>query len=614
MELKQFGWDLSAEYYSFHDERYASHLSKINDNLELANALSVPFRLLIAKGDLEIPSGLLHSLQAVRLLSLEVRKLSRNMGTYVGCRISIDGSDVDAKQQKELLVDVSVKADLIEVLLERLEFLLTSEQAEAYLKHPELSPYTFQFYYLRSNWKERILPINEEELLVTMSQAAFHPWGELHSSICSVLTEQCEVDGQVRKVGLAELDGLIQSSNKNQRHAAWHARSRAWAGQAESAAATLNSLARWRIEEAKRRSYAVPLDFLEPALIDHRVSREAISCMMSVCKDFRAEAQSVLKVKARCLGDVGLYCADLAAPAPAVAGGASPAISFPDALQMVAESHAIIHPAFSEFIYSMRDLRCIEARVLPAKQPGAYCTFFEETKSSKIFQTYLGSLGDVKTLAHELGHAFHNHVTKDLDPVERYLPSTLAETASNVGELILGEYLVNKASSDAERFAMLWTETEDMAAYMLNLPARFDFEYKLYAERAKGKLWQPKELCALTEEVWGEWYGDALQNYDSWFWAWKLHFHYSDTRFYNYPYTFGYLFSRIVYNQLMVTPSDFYERYSRLLRDTGRMTANELVRRHLGMSIEEESFWRSGLDEVKIQIRDFFDLAASQSK
>ena len=110
----------------------------------------------------------------------------------------------------------------------------------------------------------------------------------------------------------------------------------------------------------------------------------------------------------------------------------------------------------------------------------------------------------------------------------------------------------------------------------------------------------------MMSEAWTSWYGDALAEPDPMFWASKLHFYISGLSFYNFPYLFGYLFSLGVYARRQEAGDDgFYERYVALLRDTGRMTAEELAARHLAVNLAEGDFWRDTIKALAQRVDSF---------
>ena len=150
----------------------------------------------------------------------------------------------------------------------------------------------------------------------------------------------------------------------------------------------------------------------------------------------------------------------------------------------------------------------------------------------------------------------------------------------------------------------MWEEMSALTAFLLNIPARFEFEQKFYEARAERPL-RPAELKALMSEAWQSWYGHALAEPDPMFWASKQHFYISGLSFYNFPYLFGYLFSLGVYGRREQFGNSFYDRYVALLRDTGRMSAEDLAEKHLGVRLDEPEFWQETIASLSHRVDAF---------
>ncbi|HAS62158.1 MAG TPA: oligoendopeptidase F, partial [Vibrio sp.] len=244
---------------------------------------------------------------------------------------------------------------------------------------------------------------------------------------------------------------------------------------------------------------------------------------------------------------------------------------------------------------------------------GAYCTKFAATRSPLVFMTWGGSRSDLMTLAHELGHAFHNWVMRDMPLCQTRYPMTLAETASIFAENIVRDYLLSKAETREEQIEMLWEELSSAYALMINIPVRYEFEKRFYEQRQEGEL-SAEQLCQLMSDTWKEWYGDSMSEADSYFWASKLHFSISEVSFYNYPYLFGYLFSKGVYAQRESKGEQFYTDYVELLRDTGSMMAEDVVERHLGMDLTQTDFWQQSIDMLNEKLTQFEALLSHEQQ
>jgi oligoendopeptidase F len=223
------------------------------------------------------------------------------------------------------------------------------------------------------------------------------------------------------------------------------------------------------------------------------------------------------------------------------------------------------------------------------------------SKDSRIFMTYNDSLGDMLTLAHESGHAFHGHVMRDTRPYGRGYPMTLAETASTFGEQLLIQGLLEDPSvSDPQRAMILDIEVGHGAIYLLDIPVRYEFEQSFYEERKEGEL-AVSRLKALMTETQRKILGDVLEagGEDPYFWASKLHFYITGLTFYNFPYTFGFLLSRGLYAMFKQEGLPFLGRYEEFLRLTGSDTAENVARRTLGRNLEEPGFWSEAIRSLE---------------
>ncbi|MEZ4436817.1 MAG: M3 family metallopeptidase, partial [bacterium] len=240
----------------------------------------------------------------------------------------------------------------------------------------------------------------------------------------------------------------------------------------------------------------------------------------------------------------------------------------------------------------------VEAEPRAGKRPGAFCTRSFRAGESRVYMSYTGFGSDVRTLAHELGHAYHNHEMRDLRTWARQYPMTLAETASIVAETLVSDaQLDDPTATDAERLAVLDARLGQVVVYLLDIPTRFAFERAYYAERAKGEVTADR-ACALMAEAQGAIFGDALdpERRWPWYWAEKLHFFLSGRRFYNFPYTFGFLFGQGVLARARAEGVEvFHPTYVELLRQTGRGTVEEVAREVLGVELAERAFWADAL-------------------
>ena len=286
---------------------------------------------------------------------------------------------------------------------------------------------------------------------------------------------------------------------------------------------------------------------------------------------------------------------DLYAPPPAAA---QIRLGFGQALTLVAEAFAAFDPEMGAFARMMADRGWIDAVPSDNRRSGAYCTEYADPAEPRVFLTFEGTMDNVITLAHELGHAWHSWLLRDLPLEQRDYPMTLAETASLFAETLVRDALLARSQTCEQRLDIAWMDGERVASLLLDIPSRFHFERALVAGRSEGYL-GAGQLRAMMKSAKQQWYGDTLSQYDELFWASKSHFSIAEFGFYNYPYLFGYLFSLGLYAQKARVGADFVPAYRALLADTGRMSAESLVEKHLGVDIRQPAFWEESLRYVE---------------
>jgi oligoendopeptidase F len=221
-----------------------------------------------------------------------------------------------------------------------------------------------------------------------------------------------------------------------------------------------------------------------------------------------------------------------------------------------------------------------------------------------------GSHDSVTTLAHELGHAFHNVTLADRTPLQRRLPMALAETASIFCETLLFEHAVALAADDHERLALLDTHLVGASQVVVDIHSRFLFETELCARRRRTSL-SVDELNTAMLDAQDAAYGDGLHpdHRHPYMWAVKPHYF---TPFYNWPYTFGLLFGIGLYARYLDDPDRFRAGYEDLLSQAGMADAVTLAR-GFGIDVRDGAFWASSLAVLAGHVDDYVTLAASVS-
>ncbi|MDV5058792.1 M3 family oligoendopeptidase [Vibrio diabolicus] len=592
-------WDLSIVYNDLSDPRIQDDIALVEQCIDLLNKQSADC------GNVEI-------MQNAILTNEAASRLAGTVANFASCYASVDATNAEAKS---LLGKMTRIFSELSQAFSPFDLTLTHADEEFILRvldheNPDISGQAFSILNSRKLADTR-LSNAEEQLLAAMSVDGKSAWGNLYDNLTGSLKVKLEyTDGKSEELGFSQAASILYGSEFERQEAAWRGVQDAMQTHQESFAAILNALAGWRLTENKKRSTKREVHFLEPSLHGSRIQAETLNAMMTVAKDSRAIGQKAGLLMAKVHGLDEMKPWNHLAAMPALSGEAK-VYDFDEAIDVICEAFETVNPEMSEFVRLMVQNGWIDAAPNASKRLGAYCTKLPATRTPLVFMTWSGSRSDLMTLAHELGHAFHNWVIRDLPLCQTYYPMTLAETASIFAENIVRDHLISKAESVDEKLEMLWEELSSALALMINIPVRYEFEKSFYERRQDGEL-TADEFCELMSETWKEWYGDVMSEPDPYFWASKLHFSIDSVSFYNYPYLFGFLFSKGIYAQRETKGEAFYTDYINLLRDTGCMMAEDVVEKHLSMDLTQPTFWQQSVELVREKVDEFERLLAQR--
>jgi oligoendopeptidase F len=576
-------WDLSAFFADVTAPDFAAYRRALGDD---ARALRGRCEGLAAIG--ADPAG-----WAEVLLALEdFGARGKHLGCYLGCRTAADATDEASQRESAGLDELRQDTDKAWVAVRAALRTATDAEFAALVADPRLSDIRYYLGRVRERAAQAMEPALEG-LAAELVPTALRAWGRLYDQVSGTLRFALAVPGRPTvEHPVAMTRTLLEDPDPEVRRAAQLGSGQAWASVADTTAACLNAIAGTRLTLYRRRGIT---DFLEPALFDAAISRRTLDAMLGAVRARQEIGRRYLRAKARRLALPVLGFQDLLAPLPRTDAARLP---WPEAQDRVRRAFGSKYPGLAELAEHAFAERWIDWQPRPGKRPGGFCSSSPVLGESRVFMTFHGSLGDVQTLAHELGHAFHNWVMRDQRPWARAYPMTLAETASTFAEeMVVEAALADPATSPADRDAMLDARLQDAAVFLLNIPMRFDFEQQVYAERAAGEL-SVRRFKDLILDAERRNYGDAVdpEQLDPWFWSSKLHFFLTDVAFYNFPYTFGYLFSKGIVARFRAEGAGFLARYEQLLRATGGDTAEGVARAVLGVDLETPDFWHGAID------------------
>ncbi|TJY39824.1 M3 family oligoendopeptidase [Cohnella pontilimi] len=513
----------------------------------------------------------------------------RQSESFVLCLTSQNTGDRRAVSWTERVQTLAARFRQVLDLFDAQLASMPEDQWDTWLKTPERAELSFVLNERRQGIKEK-LPPALEALAGELAVDGFHGWGEHYDTIVGGVGIPWE-EGD-RQVTLSAGQAFNKLSHPDQavRDRMMEAWEQAWEGKADLCADTLNRLAGFRLKLNHQRGWK---NILHEPLRINRMKRETLDAMWTAVAEAVEPLKRYLSLKAQLLGKQKLSWQDVSAPLP------SNQADIP-----YSEAASLIENAFAEFSPNLAGLarrafqeRWIEAEDRAGKRPGGYCTDFPLDKQTRIFMTYSGTPDNVSTLAHELGHAYHGYLVHGLPPMNQEYAMNVAETASTFAEALVSDALLKRVTIDQGKLALLDDRLQSAVAFLMNIRARFLFETRFYERRTSGML-QASELNELMVDAQKEAYGDALSSWHPHFWASKMHFYITDVPFYNFPYTFGYLFSTGLVAVAEKEGADFHQRYDALLRDTAVMTVEDLASRHLGVALDRPEFWRSAVSRA----------------
>lgn len=436
-----------------------------------------------------------------------------------------------------------------------------------------------------------------EALAVELNRDGLHAWGELYDQVSARLEVAVEdVEGKEVVMSVGQAKNMAEDPDRDVRRRAFEGLNAAWKTAAPVCAAALNSIMGSEQTLYRRRGG----DALTDPLQQNRIKRESVDAMMSAAASYRDLLVEYMQLKASYLGVEKLAWYDLGAP---VGEGSKEKVSYEAAQEFIVEQVGKFSQPIAEFCKHAFVEQWIEVEDRAGKAQGGYCTTLPASKQVRIFMTFGGTASGVQTLAHELGHGYHAWIMRNMAPSETDVPMTLAETASTLAEALVEEAAL-KLVSGQEKLRLLDDRLQRAVAFLMDVPARYRLELAMHEKRAEGEL-DEDVLSELTREIFGEAFGDGVESVDELFWASKLHFYITQLPFYNFPYTFGYLFSKALYARAEAEGPSFSRVVDSLLEDTGRMTVEEIAAHYLGVDVTQTAFWEEAAASIKDDVAEY---------
>ncbi len=461
----------------------------------------------------------------------------------------------------------------------------------AFVKREKLKDIAYSLKRTREQARRTMTPA-EEKLAAELSVDGFQSWERLYNKVSSKLQFDMEwPDGRKERLPISRWRALMSDADRKVGRAAFEGGNKAWATIEDPCAAALNALAGTRAVLNRRRGVK---HFLDQSLFRAGIRRSTLDAMYAAVNRNLEPVRDILRAKAAAMGRKGIAFYEREAPLPLKD---AKTYTWPEGSAKVQDAFSRVYPALGAFYGDFLAKRRLESEARGGKRPGAFCTGSHLIGEGRVYMTFNGTLGDVNTLAHEMGHAWHGHLMRDMRDWATEYPMTLAETASIFGEHLLAEGIQGDPSvPETQKLLMLDEYLTGAAVTILDITVRFEFEKAFHEERAKGEV-SVARLKELMTQAQRRVFGDALEpgGEDPLFWASKLHFYMAGVSFYNYPYTFGFLLAATLFGKFKAEGPAFLPKYEAFLRLSGSDTAEGVARRSLGADIGKPEFWETAI-------------------
>ncbi len=576
-------WSLEVLYSGFDDEKFQSDLKKADILIDRYQSFASSL------GSEDVKTTLKNAL----LLTEEFNMLINDLYGYCSLVQSTDTSNAESAsyigQLMQKLSDATKPATIIDKYIAKIENLDEIIGDDAFLNE-----YSFYLHELQKA-DQYTLSEDVEEALSRMDNSGASAWSDLQS----FLTSSVKVDFRGETTTLSSIRNMAYSADASTRKEAYEAELASYEKIKDAIAFSLNSIKMQDLSVCKMRGHESPLD---KVLFLSKMKRSTLDALLEAMKEYLPNFHSYLRAKAEYLGHAnGLPWFDLFAPV-AQNTKTYTAAEAKDYLMNIFEK---CNPRMAEITDRAFEEHWIDFFPREGKVGGAFCAGVESAKEFRILTNFDGSFSDVVTLAHELGHGYHDFMTYDNRPLNLNYSMPVAETASTFNENLVTNYAIQNASDDQEKLALIEGQLSDVTQIICDIYSRFLFESKVVENRSSQFMFAD-ELCQIMLDAQKQAYGDGLdpEYLHPYMWVCKGHYYSANLGFYNFPYAFGGLFARGLYAKYEKEGASFLEKYNYMLKETPVRSVED-VAKICDIDLGDKEFWLMSLHSYDEAIAEF---------
>lgn len=593
-------WDMTNVYPALDSKQFKNAVKKYKSSLDELET----FLKKAAKADSKTDPKRLGKLlgEAVERINA-LGELAGTIEPYIYSFVATDSRNKEAMRALSEFEQMSVQANVLQTRFRAWAGKLGKAAVKKAAK-TNASAKAHEFALLESVEQSKYMMSEAEEALAAeLTLSGGNAFGKLQGTVTSQMTVDFELDGKTQKMPMPALINLRSHPDESVRRRAYEAENAAWEGVKETLAACLNGVKGETLTLDRKRGRE---DAIHASLDFARIDRATLHAMLGAMEDSFPMFRRYFKHKAKLLGKEKLAWWDLFAPM----GKTDKVYSWDEAREFIVRNFNTFSPELGTFAKRAFDNRWIDAEQREGKRGGAFCMGVEGVKESRILSNFDGSFDQVSTLAHELGHAFHNECAYQAGktPLQQQTPMTLAETASIMCETIVTEAALAETATPQEELAILEAQMNNASQVVVDIYSRYLFEKEVFERRAKAEL-SADEINEIMERAQKATYGDGLdENYlQKFMWTWKPHYYSSGFSFYNYPYAFGLLFATGLYAIYQNRGAAFVPEYKKLLASTGEARAADLADQ-FGINIRAKQFWADSLAVIGRRVERYCQL------
>jgi len=575
-------WNLNDLYLGF-DDKFSSDLKKLE-------ALMDHYVLFVRTK----PESDISYIEEYLKQHEEIMILVRTLSSYPSLVMSTDVTNQEAQKHAANIQRVLRKSTAEDVLFSR--YLADVDLDKLSRQSPLIKQYKFSLE-LEQKEAKHLLTEKEEVLYAKLRELSSSSWGRLQS----LTTANLPVLFRGEEITLSEVRNLAYDNDQSIRKDAYEAELKAYLAIEDQVSLALSNIKREVVFMNELRGYESPI---QKTLDQSKMTKETLDAMISAMMDYRPHFEKYLKQKAEYLGYKGsLPFYEMFAPV----GKLEKTYTYEEAMEVVKKGFYSYSKRLGDFATKAFDQEWIDVYPKKGKRGGAFCSNQPQLKQSRIMTNFTGSLSDVLTLSHELGHGYHGEVISSNPPLHWSYPMPLAETASIFCETIVNNHLLSELTKPEERLSVLENSLQGDTQVIIDILSRFIFETHLF-EKSTGPV-SKSQMKDMMIEAQKEAYLNGLDHdhLHPYMWLNKGHYYSAGLNFYNFPYAFGLLFGKGLYAQYLKNPSTFLKSYDDLLALTTKTSVEEAAK-SMHIDVTKKAFWTESLEQVKQDIDEVCSL------